>query len=105
MRRTPRTHTLPRSVLWGLLPSLPFLFLFRDPLPLALGLLVGPSHMFLDVFKERGIYVKKGGRRRIALAHFSYDDPLVNGLAVLLGALMLFASMRLHTYHYYNYYS
>nr|WP_306308660.1 hypothetical protein [Sulfuracidifex tepidarius] len=69
------------------------------------GLLVGPSHMLLDVFTERGIYHKLKGRwRRIALAHFSYDNPLANGLAILLGVLMLFAAMELHSYHYYYYY-
>ncbi|MEJ2775809.1 hypothetical protein WIW90_06225 [Sulfolobaceae archaeon RB850M] len=32
----------------------------------------GPSHMLLDVFTERGKYVRKnGGWRRVALAHFS----------------------------------
>lgn len=111
--RTPRTHTVYRSILWGLLLSLPigvflyfvfpsFLFVFSVILD---GLLVGPSHMFLDVFTERGIYHKVNGKwRRIAFAHFSYNNPLANGLAILLGVIMLFASMELHTYHYYNYY-
>jgi hypothetical protein len=32
----------------------------------------GPSHMLMDVFTERGKYVRKNGRwRRVALAHFS----------------------------------
>jgi len=79
-----------------------FLFVFSVILD---GLLVGPSHMFLDVFTERGIYHKVNGKwRRIAFAHFSYNNPLANGLAILLGVIMLFASMELHTYHYYNYY-
>jgi hypothetical protein len=69
------------------------------------GILVGPSHMLLDVFTERGIYVKRNGKwRRFALAHFSYDNPLVNGLAILLGVIMLLAALYLHHYHYYNYY-
>jgi hypothetical protein len=110
--RTPRTHTVYRSILWGLLLSLPigvlyfvfpsFYFVFSVILD---GLLVGPSHMLLDVFTERGIYHKVNGKwRRIALAHFSYDNPMANGLAILLGILMLFAAMKLHTYHYYYYY-
>ena len=38
------------------------------------SLLNGSSHMLLDVFTERGIYVKRNGkRRRVALAHFSYE--------------------------------
>ncbi|ADX83215.1 hypothetical protein SiH_1867 [Sulfolobus islandicus HVE10/4] len=69
------------------------------------GVVVGPSHLFLDVFTERGIYVKKYGRwRRFALAHFRYDNPAINGLAILLGVIMLLAALYLHNYHYYNYY-
>jgi len=69
-----------------------------------IALLNGPSHMLLDAFTERGIYVKRNGKwRRVALAHFSYDNPAVNGLAILLGILMLFAATQLHIYHY-NYY-
>jgi hypothetical protein len=42
--------------------------------------------MLLDVFTERGIYVKRNGKwKRFALAHFSYDNPAVNGVAVLMG--------------------
>ena len=118
--RTPRTHTVYRSILWGLLLSLPigvflyfvfpsFLFVFSVILD---GLLVGPSHMILDVFTERGIYHKVNGKwRRIAFAHFSYNNAFVNGLAILLGVIMLFAAMHFihyydyHYYHYYNYYS
>ena len=70
-----------------------------------IALLNGPSHMLLDAFTERGIYVKRNGKwRRVALAHFSYDNPAVNGLAILLGILMLFASTQLHNYQYNNYY-
>ena len=77
------------------------------------SLLNGPSHMLLDVFTERGIYVKRNGKwKRFALAHFSYDNPIVNGLAILLGVIMLFAAIHNHNYdyyyhyyHYYNYYS
>jgi hypothetical protein len=114
--RTPLTHTLPRSVFWGLIASIPVIILlsllygivFNAEIFTALigGILVGPSHMLLDVFTERGIYVKRNGKwRRFALAHFSYDNPLVNGLAILLGVIMLLAALYLHNYHYYNYYS
>jgi|ECHnycMinimDraft_1075156.scaffolds.fasta_scaffold08657_2 hypothetical protein len=94
--RTPRTHTLPRSIGWGLLTSLPIVlasyFLLYSPTELMLitildGVIVGPSHMLLDIFTEKGIYHKVNGKwRRIALAHFSYDNPIVNGLAILLYA-------------------
>lgn len=113
--RTPRTHTLPRSIGWGLLTTVPIIvalyFLSSTELILITildGIIVGPSHMLLDIFTERGIYHKINGRwRRIALAHFSYDNPAVNGLAILLGVLMLFAALHhyYYDYHYYHYYS
>jgi hypothetical protein len=118
--RTPRTHTLPRSIGWGLLTTVPIVlalyFLSSTELILITildGVIVGPSHMLLDVFTERGIYHKVNGRwRRIALAHFSYDNPIVNGLAIIAGVIMLFVAIHNHNYdyyyhyyHYYNYYS
>nr|WP_011225227.1 DUF1286 domain-containing protein [Sulfolobus islandicus]CAG38270.1 hypothetical protein [Sulfolobus islandicus] len=122
IRRTPLTHTLPRSIFWGLIPALGLITFYyymyghisEETLLLTLvSLLNGPSHMLLDMFTERGIYVKRNGKwKRFALAHFSYDNPIVNGLAILLGVIMLFAAIHNHNYdyyyhyyHYYNYYS
>lgn len=103
--RTPTTHTVPRSMGWGLLTSLPIVlalhFLFHSPMELILvtaldGVVAGLSHMLLDIFTEKGIYHKVDGKwRRIVLAHFSYNNPFANGLAFLLGILMLFASLKL----------
>jgi len=103
--RTPTTHTVPRSIGWGLLSSAPFAivlyYLFHSPIELILvtfmdGAVAGLSHMLLDIFTEKGIYHKVDGKwRRIALAHFSYNNPFANGLAFLLGILMLFASLKL----------
>ena len=100
--RTPLTHTVPRSVLWGWLPALVLIVIsaltgyHKGVIVVSLiALLNGPSHMFLDVFTENGIYVKKNGRwRRFALAHFSYDNPLVNGMAIMAGIMMLFVAMH-----------
>jgi membrane-bound metal-dependent hydrolase YbcI (DUF457 family) len=112
--RTPLTHTLPRSAVWGFIPALVLTLLYYYVYPskelvflTLVSLLNGPSHMLLDVFTERGIYVKRNGKwKRFALAHFSYDNPAVNGLAILLGILMLFAAVHNHNYdffyHYYN---
>ncbi|ABP96336.1 protein of unknown function DUF1286 [Metallosphaera sedula] len=107
--RTPLTHTYPRSVVWGFLPVIPFLafgFMYGDfPWWLLLaGVLVGPSHMFLDMFTEAGVYVRRRGKwRRYALAHFRYNNPLANGVAILLGFLMLVLSLH-GSYHYYHHY-
>jgi len=103
-RRTPLTHTWFRSILWGslavtVITLLAFLsFQSRELIVLAIsnGILVGPTHMFLDVFTERGIYVKKNGKWvRYALAHFKYDDPLANGMAMLVGAVLLSMSVMI----------
>ena len=103
--RTPTTHTVPRSVGWGLLGSVPFAlalhFVFHSPIMLILitfmdGAVAGLSHMLLDIFTEKGIYHKVDGRwKRIALAHFSYNNPFANGLATLLGILMLFLAVHM----------
>ncbi|BDB98286.1 hypothetical protein SACC_13030 [Saccharolobus caldissimus] len=116
----PRPHSpylapTPRSVFWGFIASIPVIVvlsllygvLFNAQILATLigGILVGPSHMLLDVFTERGIYIKKNGKwRRFALAHFSYDNPLANGLAILAGVIMLFAALYLHNYHFYYHY-
>jgi len=104
--RTPVTHTIPRSIGWGLLTSAPIAlalrFLLHSPIGLILvtatdGAVAGLSHMLLDIFTEKGIFHKVDGRwKRIALAHFSYDNPFVNGLATLLGILMLFVAVHNH---------
>jgi hypothetical protein len=103
-RRTPLTHTWFRSVLWGFGLSVP-IFMILPPvyhyyqlwnpiiLMIVYGLSVGPSHMLLDVFTEKGIYVKKDGKWvRFALAHFKYNDPFINTLAIITGILLLLLS-------------
>lgn len=122
--RTEKTHTFPRSVTWGLLSSLPiFLFvIFFSYYYLDLydytffayvasviiaGIIVGPSHMLLDMFTGNGIYVKKQGIwQRFALAHRKFNDPLANNTAKILGVVMLLLSFWeyysgyvLHLYH------
>jgi hypothetical protein len=100
--RTPLTHTWLRSVAWG---SIVVAFVaveihyvvhgFSDLVALATigSVVAGPSHMLLDVFTEKGIYVKRDGKWvRFALAHFRYNDPLANGLASLIGVALIFAT-------------
>lgn len=102
--RSPKTHTVPRSILWGLIPSIFVIFLLEQvtnhilgeytkliPLLFVDGVIVGPSHMLLDVFTERGIYIKKNGKwKRFALAHYRYNDPVINGISFLAGVIMLY---------------
>ncbi|BCU68612.1 hypothetical protein HS7_20490 [Sulfolobales archaeon HS-7] len=103
--RTPLTHTVPRSAVWGMLPSIPFFvlgFLYGDiPWFLLLSIVIGPSHMILDAFTEAGIYVKKEGKwTRFALAHYRYDNSFINGAAIFLGFVMLVLSFHGYYYHY-----
>ncbi len=103
VRRTPLTHTIPRSIFWGALPGIAIIILlyYLSGRMIELiyveiilsSLLMGPSHMILDIFTERGIFVKRRGRWvRLALAHFSYNDVLVNGAAMIMGLLMIFTA-------------
>ena len=110
IRRTPLTHTVPRSVFWGLVATAPLVAiayflvshsLFPSVLELLLvdGAIVGLSHLALDVFTEKGIYVKRDGRWvRFALAHFRYNDPFANGVAMLVGAVMLYVASNYPIY-------
>jgi uncharacterized membrane protein len=105
--RTPRTHTWLRSVAWGSIATAFAMGLIGyivhglrlgDLVALATisTVLAGPSHMLLDVFTEKGIYVKRDGKwTRFALAHFRYNDPLANGLASLIGVSLIFATTLL----------
>ena len=107
VRRTPLTHTVPRSIAWGVVPGIIISLLLTygsqwRVTPLAIivllsNLLLGPSHMFLDAFTERGIYVKRRGRWvRFAIAHISYNNLLANNAAMIIGLLMLFAAFSIH---------
>jgi hypothetical protein len=105
--RTPLTHTWLRSIAWGSVATAFVMALTRyavhdvrvdDLVALALmgSIIAGPSHMLLDVFTEKGIYVKRDGKwTRFALAHFRYNDPLANGLASLIGVSLIFATTLL----------
>lgn len=91
-RRTPLTHTVPRSMAWGLASSLAAVAIMPDAIlpALAAGAVAGPSHMLLDAITEHGIYVKRNGRwRRLALAHIRYNNPLANSAFMLLGISLL----------------
>lgn len=53
-----------------------------------LGTVLAYSHLFLDALTEGGVYL---GKRRVALAHLRYDNPILNGAFVALGLLLVFA--------------
>ena len=108
MYRSPRTHTVYTSIAWGIVSAIISLALVKltqstyeynyyhlISLMIIDGIIVGPSHMFLDAFTEAGIFVKKNGKwKRAAIAHFKYDNPVLNGLAILAGIIMLIISAK-----------
>ncbi len=65
-----------------------------SPEPLALwtsmGILVSEEHLFLDSLTEAGVYALK---RRIAIAHFNYDNTALNIGFALLGVLLITLSL------------
>ena len=103
--RTPLTHTIVRSVLWGLIPTVVLFLLFGsfDKLPelhlngsqpywiLLQGIFAGPLHMCLDMITEGGIFKRKDGRFvRFAVAHIAYDDLFWNVFFQLIGFVFVF---------------
>ena len=109
--RTPLTHTLFRSILCGLIPSLIALLCFhillkhtpvfknintRGILILIFlqGILSGPLHLALDYITEGGVFIKKNGKYvRTALAHIKYNDPVWNIFFQFIGVLFVAATI------------
>jgi hypothetical protein len=55
-----------------------------------MGVLVSEEHLFLDSLTEAGVYASK---RRIAIAHFNYDNIALNTGFALLGVLLIAVSL------------
>lgn len=55
-------------------------------LALGAGLLVSYAHLFLDALTEGGVFL---GRGRIAIAHFSYNSPLLNVAFSMIGLVII----------------
>ena len=98
--RSYRTHSPLRALLWGFLPAaILFTIIYylkgyypKFPLPtpyfiLAQGLLSGQLHLLLDLPTEGGIFINK---KRFALGHFAYNNPLINLAGVLAGFLLIY---------------
>jgi Protein of unknown function (DUF1286) len=54
-----------------------------------LGLVLAYSHLLLDALTEGGVFL---GRKRIALAHLRYNNPILNGVFAALGLMLVFAA-------------
>jgi hypothetical protein len=101
--RTYRTHSPLRALFWGFVPALllfaavyyikkgyePF---FPTPYFILLqGLLSGELHLLLDLPTEGGIFINK---KRFALGHFAYNNPLINFAGILVGLFLIYITFR-----------
>ncbi len=91
------THSVFTAPLWGasvgiatiILPYSVFNLSAGPPFELlgaGLGVIIAYSHLLLDALTQAGVYL---GRRRIAIAHMSYDNPALNLAFIVLGLLLL----------------
>jgi Protein of unknown function (DUF1286) len=91
--RTRLTHSIFTAPVWGAAVSLISAYVFSQallPNPrlttlefwTAAGILIALGHLFLDSVTEGGVY---RWRKRIALAHFRYDNLALNAIFILTG--------------------
>ncbi|MDA4132352.1 MAG: DUF1286 domain-containing protein [Thaumarchaeota archaeon] len=100
--RSYRTHSVFTAPLWGMTVASTSFYLLdastggtttlgRLSWGLGLGVVMAYSHLLLDAPTEGGVFF---GRRRMAIAHFRYDNGLLNaafaGLGAALAAVALF---------------
>jgi uncharacterized protein DUF1286 len=95
------THSVFTAPAWGIAVSTTSLYLLdivmgqaltasQALFAVGLGTVLAYSHLMLDALTEGGVYL---GTRRIALAHMRYDNLILNGAFVVLGALLVFAAL------------
>lgn len=106
--RSPRTHTIGRSLLLSLLIGMPYSLALYYVVHLTIiqlsalatsMALVGWSHLLLDSVTEGGVFIRRRGRWvRFSLAHFRFNNPVLNGFFTILGLAMLILS-ALFTVH------
>lgn len=95
--RSPLTHDICLSALWGLVISAAFTYasmLFNIQVYPIEAVLMGPigglSHMLLDSLTEEGVYVRRRGTwRRVSIAHFRYNNPALNWLFTAIGLALM----------------
>lgn len=102
--RTARTHCPSRAFIFGFVPAVifyiwasnygwklglagPYWFVFIQ------GALAGQLHLLLDLPTGEGIFVNK---KRMAAAHFAYDDPVINTFFILLGFGFVYETFKGH---------
>jgi hypothetical protein len=93
------THSVFTAPLWGIAVALVTIYFLdrivgmgmpasQAVLLYALAVVIAYSHLLLDALTEGGVFL---GRRRVALAHFRYNNPALNAAFAALGVLLVFA--------------
>jgi hypothetical protein len=93
------THSVVIAPLWGALLglafSLPLDAFFRVNLLFVMigaGIIAAYSHLLLDSVTEGGVFLLK---RRIALAHYRYNNVAANIMAAIFGMMLFYAAVFL----------
>ncbi len=94
------THSIFTAPLWGIALAVASVYLLdvaisqnmtisQTLFAAGLGTMFAYSHLLLDALTEGGVYL---GRRRVALAHLRYNNPILNGAFATIGVLLAFAA-------------
>jgi hypothetical protein len=93
------THSIFTAPVWGIVVAIPSVYLLdriigqgvtpSQSFVSGLGALLAYSHLLLDAITEGGVYLV---RRRVALAHLRYNNPIINGAFAALGLLLVFTT-------------
>ncbi len=95
------THSVLTAPIWGAASALASAYLIdiifsqtmtapQTFFAAGLGIMFAYSHLLLDALTEGGVYL---ARRRVALAHLRYDNPILNGAFAALGVLLVFGAI------------
>jgi Protein of unknown function (DUF1286) len=95
------THSLIMAPVWGVAVAIASAYFFdlvtgqpitafQTLFAIGLGTVLAYSHLLLDALTEGGVYLL---RRRVALAHLRYNNPILNGAFAALGVLLVLASL------------
>ena len=98
-RRTPFLHSPSGALLSAAVFTAVLAYVLRPdghalPVLFASMLVASYSHLLLDLFTERGIYVR--GKRVWRKRMFKYDNPLLNLVFTSIGIFLLIESLQPH---------
>lgn len=103
-RRSPHTHSIIGSAIISILVSLPIIIAVRSlslSIPkeiqlslLALAILVGLSHVLLDMFTADGVYpLWPFKKTKVSLLQTRYDNLILNILMIIVSLLIIIEAL------------